>query len=100
MREVKVMPRFQCGYCKKRSIKRVIEVHEKRCFRNPARFCDYCDNTGKIEVSPDIEMGSYKEDCPYCGRFDPEQLKGIEAREQKHKEENSVVGVAKEELPF
>ena len=97
MKQVKVMPRFKCDFCKKRSIKRVMELHEKRCFRNPNRFCDYCDNTGKVEVSEN-EM-SYKEDCPYCGSFDKKQLEEIEKREKSLFQKPEVI-VEEQEIPF
>ena len=48
-----------------------MEKHEKRCFRNPNRFCDACGNTGKV-----VEV-----DCTYCSKFDAKQLAEIEAYE-------------------
>lgn len=89
MKPVKVMPKFKCDFCKKRSIRSVMELHEKRCFRNPNRFCEFCDNKGVYtETYGDLVYdgdGGLRDDnvkCPYCSRFNPEQLKQIEAREQ------------------
>ena len=63
-----------------------MEKHEKRCFRNPNRFCDACGNTGKV-----VEhhwSGSAVERskiatvaCEYCSKFDAKQLAEIEAYE-------------------
>lgn len=95
---VKVMPKFRCDFCKKRSIKSVMELHEKRCFRNPNRYCDYCDNKGfTLET---IEIGfEAKVDCPFCSRFNPEQLKEIEARE-KSLESEPIPPFDPEDIPF
>lgn len=79
---VKTLQRYKCDFCKKRSTKSVIEKHEKRCFRNPNRFCDYCNNKGKIHV---VENGyGYHENCPYCSKFDPKVLKEIQEYEKKY----------------
>ena len=85
MKEVKTQKRYKCDFCNKRSVKRVIEIHEKRCFRNPNRFCDYCDNVGYFEEHI-AGVGTHKEDCPYCKMFDKKMLKEIEEREKKDKE--------------
>lgn len=80
MTPVKTLPRFKCDYCKKRSTKHVIAVHEKRCFRNPNRYCGECENLGYVLVQID-EMGSARQPCPYCSKFDLEILKAIEEYE-------------------
>lgn len=79
MKAVKTLQRYQCDFCKKRSVKHIMALHEKRCYRNPNRFCDYCKNTGKVEV--DCNGGSYMADCRYCSRFDGDILKQIKERE-------------------
>lgn len=80
-------PRYQCGFCKRRSTRSVIELHEKRCYRNPNRLCDFCQNKGYTEYFYRQTYGSKKilkrEDCPYCKKFDPQQLKEIKERESK-----------------
>lgn len=86
MKPVKTMPRFQCDYCKKRSTRSVMEIHERRCFRNPNRFCDHCNNTGEIEIfMADIcdggYGGSFQQPCEYCEKFDAEMLRQIKERE-------------------
>lgn len=92
---VKVMPRFKCDFCKKRGTRTSMEKHERICFRNPDRFCDTCKNTGEVEES---DMGYYgKVPCYYCGKFDPEMLKEIEAREASVAPEKSQ---EETEMPF
>ena len=83
---VKTLPRFKCDFCKKRSTKTVMEKHERRCFRNPDRYCEECQNLGFISVEID-EMGTHQQPCEYCSRFDPEKLKAIEEYEKKYVEE-------------
>jgi len=62
-----------------------MEIHEKRCFRNPNRFCDYCDNTGVVTDSIDYPGGTHYEEseCPYCAKFDKKMKEEIEEREKK-----------------
>lgn len=74
MKEVKVLQRFQCDFCKKRSVKHVIALHEKRCYRNPNRFCDACDNTGKVDSGHE----GYLIDCDYCSKFNEKMSKEID----------------------
>jgi hypothetical protein len=91
MKKVKTIQRYQCDFCKKRSIKSVIEKHEKRCFRNPNRFCDYCNNKGYTtechgDLIEDGDCGlSERVPCPYCASFDKKKLEEIEARENSNK---------------
>lgn len=83
MKEVKTQKRYKCDFCKKRSVKRVIELHEKRCFRNPNRFCDFCENKGYTMEEIVEDYSPQKVNCPYCSSFNAKQLKEIEEREQK-----------------
>ena len=87
MIEVKTMKRYKCDFCKKRSTRSVMILHEKRCYRNPNRFCDNCDNSGFTFVEPEYLDGfrteKIKEPCYYCSKFDANQLKEIEEREIK-----------------
>ena len=80
MEKVRTMQKYKCDYCQKRSVKHVIEKHEKRCYRNPNRFCDYCDNKGYTMVDV-ADYHTIKVDCPYCKKFDEKMLKEIENRE-------------------
>lgn len=85
MKSVRVVPRFKCDFCKYRSTKSVMEKHEKRCFRNPNRFCDFCENKEVVvETIADIGGETYTEErpCPYCSKFDPKIKKEIEEREK------------------
>ena len=83
MKEVKTQKRYKCDFCQRRSTKSVMELHEKRCFRNPSRFCDFCENQGYTEETILEGYATQKVDCPYCGKFNPQQLKEIKEREQK-----------------
>lgn len=86
---VKTLQRYKCDFCKKRSTKSVIEKHEKRCFRNPNRFCDNCKNEGVVETFEDggnDEFVRVEVPCRYCAKFDPKVLKEIEERENKDKQ--------------
>lgn len=86
MKPVKTQPRFQCDFCKRRSVRHVIEKHEPRCFRNPNRFCDECQNTREVTIYVDDIAegigGSFQSPCQYCSKFDAKQLAEIEERER------------------
>ena len=86
MKEVKTQKRYKCDFCSKRSVKRAMEIHEKRCFRNPNRFCDFCENAGYTMITVLEGYPDKKQDCPYCSKFDKKMLKEIEEREKKDKE--------------
>ena len=92
---VKTLPKFKCDFCKKRSTKSVIEKHERRCFRNPNRFCDFCENLGYTMIRENET--DIKADCPYCAKFNKETLQAIIKYEegQQTNQESSI-----EDLPF
>lgn len=77
MKAVKSLQRYQCDFCNKRSVKHVIALHEKRCFRNPNRFCDNCNNTGEVEICVEGMCGTTP--CEYCAKFDAQMSKEIDA---------------------
>lgn len=80
MKLVKTKPKFRCDFCKHTSTKKRMEWHEKMCFRNPDRYCDYCDNRGHT-LDTDAEYGEVTTreiPCPHCVKFDKEKLKDIE----------------------
>lgn len=82
MKEVKTQKRYKCDFCKKRSTKSVMTLHEKRCFRNPNRFCDFCENNGH---TTEEENGCrYEVPCPYCSRRNPEIEEAIKKYETLH----------------
>lgn len=88
MKPVKVMPKFKCDFCNYRSTRAVMELHEKRCYRNPNRFCDACENKGYTEENRGGEAEDGLENwvkisCDYCSKFDPKILKEIQERESK-----------------
>ena len=82
MKPIKTQQRYRCDFCSRTGIKRTMLVHEKRCYRNPNRFCDYCDNKGYIMEFYE-GIGTRRMDCPYCSQFDPKMLKEIEEREKE-----------------
>lgn len=75
------MPKFKCDFCKRRSTKAAMEAHERRCFRNPNRYCDYCDNKGFIEMTEDIY--SWEEPCFYCSKRDTNMERAIKEYEAR-----------------
>ena len=85
MKPIRTQQRFQCDFCQYRSVKSVVEKHERRCFRNPNRFCDNCDNKGHTEENHGIDEfpNWIKTPCFYCSKFDPQILKEIKERESK-----------------
>lgn len=82
MKIIKTQPKYRCDYCKKTGVKYSIEKHEKRCFRNPNRYCDYCENKGFIDGG---HGNSAIEKCPYCSKFDKKIKLEIEERESNEK---------------
>lgn len=50
--------------------------HEKYCYRNPNRFCEYCKNKGFTEewlAGDGVNEPAYFSDpipCPYCSKED------------------------------
>ncbi len=67
MRQVRTVPRFGCDFCKKVSVSHIIAKHELRCFKNPNRLCDACQNTGTIPYNE--VMRTPERDCEYCERY-------------------------------
>ena len=104
MKPVKTIQKFKCDFCKKRLVKSVMEIHEKRCFRNPKRFCDFCVNKGfTVEESDPINCPgcTQKLPCPYCEKFDKKILKEIEEREKSEQPNDVGVGdINKNDIPF
>jgi len=100
MRPIKTQQRYRCDFCKKTGIKSAIERHEKICFRNPGRFCDYCGNEGVTTEFDENTNTNYLLDCPYCASFNKKQLEEIEAREKKEKKESNNKEVPIKEVPF
>lgn len=70
MRPVRSLPRFRCDFCTRTSTEASMKRHEKRCYRNPDRFCDYCKNEGYVFVDDGAYYGGIKEPCFYCSRLD------------------------------
>lgn len=68
MKLVKQRPKYRCDFCRHTSTKEAMEVHERRCWKNPNRFCDACDNTGEMLIDG---YRGYQE-CWACKQFKPE----------------------------
>lgn len=72
MKEVKVMPKFKCDFCKKRAVKSAMEKHEVICWYNPNRKCRTCDGEGLV-VTPranidGVIIGEETDECLDCNR--------------------------------
>jgi hypothetical protein len=94
MKPIRHVQRFRCDYCKYTTTKSAMEKHEKRCWNNPKRYCDACDNTGNITEGMG-EMGlQIIGDCPYCEKV--EQIKEREKEDQKVVEDTIDI----KEVPF
>jgi hypothetical protein len=77
MRPIKTRQRYKCDFCKKVGVKSSIEKHEKKCYRNPDRYCDECGNKGFTVEYPSGEAT----DCYACKKYDREELlKDIERK--------------------
>lgn len=103
MKVIKTQQRYRCDFCKRTGIRSNIERHEKICFRNPNRVCEYCDNEGYTMEEVLEEYPLVKTDCPYCASFDKNKLKEIEERERKEKENNKEINnkeIPIKEIPF
>lgn len=74
MRLVKSQPKYKCDFCNRRSTKSAMERHEKRCYLNPDRVCDACDNTGIAIVehaeAPEYGVTYVEVECTFCKKFD------------------------------
>lgn len=55
-----------------------MERHEKICFRNPNRFCEYCENKGYTMEIIAEGFPAQKTDCPYCASFDRKKLEEMD----------------------
>ena len=73
MRPVKTRLRWRCDFCRYSSSSVTgMEVHERRCWKNPNRICDLCGNTGIMEHDGMGDgSGIYEEPCFYCKQFNP-----------------------------
>ena len=46
MKKVLTYQKYKCDFCNKRSVKHVIERHERICYLNPKRECRYMGRMG------------------------------------------------------
>lgn len=71
MKEVKVMPKFKCDFCKKRATKASMLKHEIICWYNPNRKCRTCKGEGTVFIlngSLDGQIWEDEKDCDDCER--------------------------------
>lgn len=74
--------RFKCQFCLSyRATLKAVEKHEGFCWQNPNRWCDLCDNTGKIGlgVGDNINDPEYYDPCPYCSKEDKKLTASLKA---------------------
>lgn len=81
MKLVKSKPKYKCDFCRRQSTKNAMEKHEKRCYLNPNRFCDACENTGIATVErayPPYYGVEYEEvECTFCKKYDRSVLDSV-----------------------
>jgi len=101
MKLVTTRQKYKCDFCKKRGIRSAIEKHERRCFRNPDRFCDNCENKGFIVEDYDNIPGALRAEvpCHYCAQRDLEKEKEIDKYYESIAPEKTT-NEEKTELPF
>jgi hypothetical protein len=79
VRPVKTKPGFRCDFCHFVATELTVKKHEPRCWNNPNRHCEYCNDKGyDVVVHGDlIEEGdcglSENVPCPYCSQLDQEK---------------------------
>lgn len=71
MRPVNTQPRFKCDFCSRVTTESAMVRHEPICWKNPARFCPACDNTGE-DVWDHGEGLIERHPCYYCSQRSPE----------------------------
>ena len=68
MKLIKAQPKYKCDFCRHTSTKKAMERHEKMCYRNPNRYCEFCDNKG--ELVDYIDEGLVQRTpCPFCEKL-------------------------------
>jgi len=75
VKHVNTKPRYRCDFCKHVSTESAMKRHERICWKNPNRYCDNCNNTGKQDV--DTDAGTFQDDCFYCSKRSPEALSSV-----------------------
>lgn len=67
MKLIKTKPRYKCDFCRHTAGLVGMTTHEKICWKNPNRYCDYCKNKGRTYESYGEGLGQYI-DCPFCSK--------------------------------
>lgn len=74
MKEVKVMPKFKCDFCDRRSVKHVMVRHESSCYKNPNRICFKCENRKVYAEEQEVNQYGHTEmvdvPCQYCETYE------------------------------
>lgn len=78
MRLIKSKPRYKCDFCQHTSTESAMKAHEKRCWKNPDRYCDLCKNKGSYEVDIGFPYNNPIEKCWYCEKYDKSIAQGNE----------------------
>ena len=68
MKQIRTMPKFRCAFCKRATTKRAMELHEKICFKNPDRYCDFCQNRGYVMEPFDVPECAVRVPCCFCSK--------------------------------
>lgn len=72
--------------------------HEKRCYKNPDRYCEACDNTGYWRE--DYEEGMHQDvPCHYCRTAD-EVKEIMKKEEEERKRTEAMPSININEIPF
>lgn len=100
MKAVRTLQKYKCDFCTKRMVKQAMERHEPRCYRNPKRYCDYCENQGYTMETILEGYGDVKQACPFCSRFDEKKKKAIEEYEAKQRPEEIHKSINAGDIPF
>ncbi len=77
MKLIKTKPKYRCDFCRHSAGIVGMTTHEKICWKNPNRYCEFCKNKGTyVEIHGDlIEEGdgglSETLPCGYCSKYKP-----------------------------
>ena len=70
MRLVKTRPRFKCDFCNFKATEPTVEKHERICWKNPDRYCNFCKNTGYTDEGDGVWQELVP--CYYCSQYGDE----------------------------
>lgn len=76
-----------------------MEWHEKICWRNPKRFCEECNNTGRVTIYHDEALVE-ETSCRFCCQKDDGLLESLAEAERESKEEKKPSEINIDDVPF